>query len=311
MTAAPDLEALRRVAFAVAYRMLGSASEAEDIVQETLVRLHQSRADEIRSWEAYATTIATRRCINQLRSARVRREQYVGSWLPEPLLEVPEPSTPAGAAETADSISMAFLVLLETLSPAERAAFLLREVFGYDYPSIAEMLQRTPAACRQLVTRARRHVDAGRPRFEVDHAQREQVTRQFIAACQSGDLDGLTELLTADAVFTGDGGGNVPPGMAITKPVHGRAAVARLLRSFHRRGTGLRFDSTTVNGQPGFRMRTPDGLLVAVLSLDIVDGCVQAVRSVVNPAKLRHLGPTVEPGHPRSASPSGPPQVTP
>ncbi|TCK26314.1 RNA polymerase sigma-70 factor [Pseudonocardia endophytica] len=311
MTTAPDLEALRPVAFAVAYRMVGSVSEAEDIVQETLVRLHRSHAEEIRCWEAYATTIATRLSLNQLRSARVRREHYVGTWLPEPLLDVPAPATPDGAAETADSISMAFLVLLETLSPAERAAFLLREVFGYDYPSVAEMLERTPTACRQLVTRARRHVEAGRPRFEVDDKQREQVTTRFLTACRTGDLDELTDLLTADAVFTGDGGGNVPPGIAITRPVHGRPAVARLLLSFHRRGAGLRFDPVAVNGQPGLRLQTTEGLLVAVLSLDIVDGRVQAIRSVVNPAKLGHLGPTADLDRLRTATPITPPEATP
>lgn len=297
--------------FGVAYRMLGSVSEAEDIVQETLVRLHQARGEEIRCWEAYATTIATRQSLNQLRSARVRREHYVGTWLPEPLLEVPEAATPDGAAEMADSISMAFLVLLEALSPAERAAFLLREVFDYDYPSVAEMLQRSPSACRQLVTRARRHVEAGRPRFEVDHKQREQVTTRFVTACRIGDLDELTDLLTADAVFTGDGGGNVPPGIAITKPVHGRSAVARLLLSFHRRGAGLRFEPTAVNGGPGLRLQTSEGLLIAVLSLDIVDGCVQAIRSVVNPAKLRHLGPTADLDRLRTARPTNPPGATP
>ena len=311
MSTAPDLKALRAVAFAVAYRMLGSVSEAEDVVQETMVRLHQAPADDIRSWEAYATTIATRQSLNQLRSARVRREHYVGTWLPEPLLDVPEPATPDGAAETADSISMAFLVLLETLSPAERAAFLLREVFDYDYSSVAEMLSRTPTACRQLVTRARRHVEAGRTRFEVDHQQRKQVTTRFITACRTGDLDELTDLLTADAVFTGDGGGNVPPGMAITKPVRGRRAVARLLLSFHRRGAGLRYDATTVNGQPGLRLLTPDGLLIAVLSLDIVGGCVQTIRSVVNPAKLRHLGPTADLDRLPTAPPTKSPEAMP
>jgi RNA polymerase sigma-70 factor (ECF subfamily) len=202
--------------------------------------------------------------------------------------------TPDEAAETADSISMAFLVLLESLSPAERAAFLLREVFDYDYPTVAEMLQRSEAACRQLVARARRHVDDGRPRFEVDQHQRTEVTARFITACRSGDLDELTELLTADAVFAGDGGGNVPPGAAISKPVHGREAVARLLVSFHRRGPGLRFEPAVVNGQPGMRLGTPDGLLIAVLSLDVVDGRVQTVRSVINPEKLRHLEPVAD-----------------
>lgn len=299
MSTAPDLEALRPLVFAVAYRMLGSVSEAEDVVQETLLRLHQADVDDVRSWEAYATTIATRQSINLLRSARVRRERYVGTWLPEPLIE-DGPGTPAtgpapdDAAETSDSISLAFLVLLESLSPAERAAFLLREVFDYDYPTVAEMLQRSQAACRQLVARARRHVDDGRPRFEVDRRQRMEVTARFISACRTGDLDELAGLLTADAVFAGDGGGNVPPGAAISKPVHGREAVARLLVSFRRRGADLRFEPATVNGQPGLRLRAPDGLLIAVLGLDIVDGRVQTVRSVINPDKLRHLGPTAD-----------------
>lgn len=285
---------LRPLVFAVAYRMLGSLTEAEDIVQETLLRLHvAAEREDIRSFEAYATTLATRLSIDYLRSARVRRERYFGSWLPEPLVGDALPDA-AAHAETADSLSMAFLVLLETLTPVERAAFLLREVFSYEYAEIAEIVGRTEVNCRQLVSRARAHVDQRRPRFEASRKQRDALASRFFAACEDGDLPSLIDLLAADAVFTGDGGGKVPPGAAISQPVFGREGVARLMVSFVRRLRGLHLSPTQVNGQPGALLLDPSGRLIAVLSVDIADGAIQGVRSIINPEKLGHLGPIAD-----------------
>ncbi len=285
---------LRPLAFAIAYRMLGSISEAEDVEQEALLRLHVAAGrEDISSPEAYLTTVATRLSIDNLRSARVRRERYFGDWLPEPLVGDPVLDA-AEHAETADSLSMAFLVLLETLTPVERAAFLLREVFGYGYREIASVVGRSEANCRQLVSRARGHIDQRRPRFEASRRQRVELAERFFAACEQGDLPALIDLLAADVVFTGDGGGKVPPGAAISQPVFGREGVARLLTGFVRRLPGLRLLPTTVNGQPGALMVAPDGQLISVTSIDVADGLVQGVRSIINPEKLRHLGPTAD-----------------
>ncbi|HEX4016898.1 MAG TPA: RNA polymerase sigma-70 factor [Frankiaceae bacterium] len=289
-------ESLRPLVFSVAYRMLGSVSEAEDVVQETLLRVHVvAGREEIHSPEAYATTMATRLCIDALRSARVRRESYVGDWLPEPLLgdagvgPAPMPDA-AEHAETADSLSMAFLVLLETLSPVERAAFLLREVFGYDYSEIAAVVDKSEVACRQLVSRARARVNERKPRFEASRRRRDELASRFFAACEEGDLPSFIDLLAADVVFTGDGGGKVPPGFAISRPIFGRERVARLLAGFSKRLDGLLFEQVVVNGQPGALLRHPAGAIISVLSLDIAEGQVCGVRSVVNPEKLGHLG---------------------
>jgi RNA polymerase sigma-70 factor (ECF subfamily) len=287
-------EELRPLLFSIAYRMLGSFSEAEDVVQEALLRLHVAgQAEEIRSPEAYAATLATRLSIDVLRSARVRRERYFGSWLPEPLVGGAVPDV-ADHAETADSLSMAFLVLLETLSPVERAAFLLREVFGYPYREIADILDRSEVGCRQLVTRARAHVEEKKPRFEASRRQRDELAARFLAACEGGDLDELLDLLAADAVFTGDGGGKVPPGAAIARPVFGREKVARLLLGFAAMGLDVRLRPVPVNGQPGALVLDGEGALISVFSLDIADGVVQGVRSIINPDKLRHLGRTAD-----------------
>lgn len=285
---------VRPLVFAVAYRMLGSISEAEDVVQETLLRLHVAAQHErIASLDAYATTLATRLSIDYLRSARVRRERYFGSWLPEPLVgdTVPDASS---HAETADSLSMAFLVLLETLTPAERAAFLLREVFDYDYREIASVVGKSEANSRQLVSRARAHLNGRRPRFEASRQRRDELARRFFAACEEGDLPSLIDLLAADAVFTGDGGGNVPPGAAISQPIFGREGVARFMSTFAWRLPGMHLAPTLVNGQPGALLLTASGQLFCVLSVDVADGVIQGVRSIVNPDKLRHLGPTVD-----------------
>jgi RNA polymerase sigma-70 factor, ECF subfamily len=285
-------EDLRPLLFSIAYRMIGSVSEAEDIVQEAFIRFHRAGGEGVESPRAYLSAITTRLAIDHLRSARVRRETYVGEWLPEPLVTDGE-ADPAGHAETADTLSMAFLVLLERLSPVERAVFLLREVFGYDYDEIAEVIGRREDNARQIAVRARRHVQAGRTRFEASRRQREELAGRFLAALEEGDTEGLVGMLAEDVVMHGDGGGKAP---AIGQPLHGAVRVARFLVGLSRqaRVADLRMRLIEVNGQPGALVTDPEGLLVGVLSLDIADGLVQTVHSVVNPDKLRHLGPVAD-----------------
>ena len=282
---------LRPLLFSIAYRMVGSASEAEDLVQEAYLRFHRavSGGAVVESPKAYLSAVTTRLAIDHLRSARARRERYVGAWLPEPLVTGEEPD-PAGHAETADSLSLAFLVLLERLSPLQRAVFLLHEVFGYGYAEIAGLVGRSEDNCRQIAARARRHVEAGRPRFEASRRQREELARRFFAAVDQGDTEGLVGLLAADAVLHGDGGGKAP---ALAAPLHGAERIARLLLGLARRGrdVGMRFTPAEINGHPGLLAFDPAGRVVSVLALDIADGRVQTVRSIVNPDKLRHLGP--------------------
>ncbi|HEX6673683.1 MAG TPA: RNA polymerase sigma-70 factor [Actinomycetes bacterium] len=285
----------RPLLFSIAYRMVGSVSEAEDIVQETFLRAHRAGPERVDSPKAYLAAITTRLAIDHLRSARVRREAYVGSWLPEPLVTDADDTTadPAAHAETADSLSLAFLVLLERLSPVERAVFLLREVFGYDYDEIARVVGKREDNARQIAVRARRHVEAGRPRFETSRRQREELSRRFLAAVEEGDTDGLVGMLAADAVMYGDGGGKAP---AVSQPIHGAVQVARFLLGLARlaeRG-GVRMRPAEVNGQPGAIAYDPEGNLISVLALDIADGLVQTVHSIVNPDKLRHLGPVTD-----------------
>lgn len=289
------LEDLRPVAFAIAYRMLGSVAEAEDVVQETLLRVHGAveEGEQLDSPRAFATTVATRLSIDQLRSARVRRESYYGDWLPEPIVTDPE-EDPARHAEMADSLSLAFLVLLESLSPEQRAVLLLRDVFDYGYDEIARVVGKSEDNTRQLAARARRHVDEGKPRFEASEREHEELARRFFAAAQDGDLEGLEALLADDAVLQGDGGGKVP---ALGRALHGRRTVARMLRNWAHtavRVGGLRYDPATVNGHPGALVRAPDGKLFGVVSLDIAEGRVQGIRSVVNPDKIKHLGPLAD-----------------
>jgi RNA polymerase sigma-70 factor (ECF subfamily) len=250
-----DLENLRRHGFNVAYRMLGSVSEAEDVAQEALLRLTRQEGpiDEPAAW---MTTVATRLSINVLRSARVRREAYVGPWLPEPLVEDPAPG-PASRAELADSLSLALLVLLERLTPVERAAYLLREVFGYEYAEIAKVIERTEVNSRQLVTRARKHLEASRPRFDADEAARDALLERFLAAAEEGDLEALEELLAKDAVLYADGGGKV---LAPQEPLVGAPLIARFMAGVAqvRRAFG-EFEArlVRVNGQPGRLLRGP------------------------------------------------------
>jgi RNA polymerase sigma-70 factor (TIGR02957 family) len=277
--------------------MLGSVSEAEDVVQEAFLRLHRMlrEGERVESPRAYLATVVTRLCIDQLRSARARRERYVGEWLPEPLLASDE-ADPARHAEVADSLSLAFLVLLESLSPEQRAAFLLREVFDYPYEEIARIVGKSEDNTRQLVTRARRQVQQRRPRFEASRERREVLARRFFAAAVDGELEALEELLAHDVVLHGDGGGKAP---ALAHPVHGRAKVARTLLAWFRAAArigGVSLQAAEVNGQPGALLLDPEGRLVTVLAVDVADGQVQAIRSIVNPDKLRHLGPTANLG---------------
>jgi len=288
------LEELRPVAFAIAYRMLGSVSEAEDVVQEALLRMHRALAGGLRieSPRAYLATVTTRLAIDELRSARARRERYVGDWLPEPIV-TDAASDPARHAEMADSLSLAMLVLLERLSPEQRAVLLLRDVFDYSFAEVAAILERSEASVRQLAVRARRHVEEGRPRFETSAAEREALAARFFAAAQRGDLAALESLLAADVVLQGDGGGKVP---ALAGALHGRERVARTLLAWLRQGErmpGARLRPAAVNGQPGALLLIGEALL-GVWGLDIADGRIQRIRSVVNPDKLAHLGPVAD-----------------
>jgi RNA polymerase sigma-70 factor (TIGR02957 family) len=291
-----EFDELRPSAFAIAYRMLGSVSEAEDIVQEGFLRLHRARAggERIESPRAYLSTVVSRLSLDELRSARVRRETYAGDWLPEPLVASPN-DDPVRKAEIADSLSLAFLVLLESLSPEQRAAFLLREVFDEPYDRIAEIIGTSEQNARQLATRARRHVEERRPRFEASREHREELATRFFAAAEAGDLGGLEELLAHDVVLHGDGGGNAP---AIKRAIHGRARVARTLTTGFARLQKLLGGVTSrreeINGQPGALFFDREGRLISVVILDIADGQIQAVSSIVNPDKLRHLGPVAD-----------------
>ena len=287
-------ETLRPLLFSIAYRMVGSVSEAEDLVQEAFLRIHRAETEgtEVESPKAYLTAVVTRLSIDHLKSARVRREQYVGQWLPEPLLVDPAPDAVAHA-ETADSLSMAFLVLLESLSPVERAVFLLREVFGYEYGAIAKIVDRSEDNCRQLFVRARKHIDERRPRFEASRRQRDELARRFFAAAEQGDTEALVEMLAADVVVYGDGGGKAP---SWPRPIYGRERVAQLMAGTvaQARQLGASLELAHVNGQPGVVFTDPDGRIAVVMSLDIADGVVQTVRSVINPEKLAHLGPVAD-----------------
>src|SRR5262245_17520792 len=286
-----EFDELRPSAFAIAYRMLGSVSDAEDVVQEGFLRLHRARegGELIESPRAYLSTVVSRLSLDQLRSARVRRETYMGEWLPEPLVTSTD-DDPARKAEMADSLSLAFLVLLETLSPEQRAAFLLREVFDEPYERIAEIVGTSEQNARQLAARARKHVEQGRPRFEASRERRDELAARFFAAIEEGDLEGLEELLAHDVVFRGDGGGKAPAGAGA---VHGRRKVARTLIGGMRTGArfGLTWRSEEANGQPGAMFFDREGRLVSVATLDIAEGQIQGVSAIVNPDKLRHLGP--------------------
>ncbi len=289
------LNELRPRAFAIAYRMLGTVSEAEDIVQEALLRVHSAieQGEEISSPRAYTATVVTRLAIDELRSARARRETYVGEWLPEPVADAPA-EDPAQHAELADSLSLAFLVVLESLTPEQRASFLLHDVFDYDYGKVAEIVGTGEDNARQLASRARRRVQDETPRFDASAEQRDQLASSFFAAAEEGDFESLEALLAEDVALHGDGGGLAP---AIKHPVFGRAKVAQMLRnwfSLMHRIEGLALRRVVVNGQPGAEYLDPEGRVIGVLSLDIADGQILAMRSIVNPEKLAHLGPVAD-----------------
>ncbi|MBW5482019.1 RNA polymerase sigma-70 factor [Streptomyces bambusae] len=282
---------LRPLLFSIAYRILGTVSEAEDAVQETWLR-YEASATRPASVKAFLSATVTRIAIDVLRSARVRRESYVGQWLPEPLLTDPY-EDPARSAELADSVSMAALLLLERLSPLERAVFVLREVFAFGFPEVASAVGRSEAACRQLAVRARRHMEAGRPRFEADRRERDELAARFFDALREGDVDALRELLAADVQLVGDGGGKAP---ALARSVVGTDNVARLLAAFF--PLLMRIEVTLepceVNGLPGAVLRDRHGRVANTWALDVLDGRIQAIHTVANPDKLGHVGPVAD-----------------
>jgi RNA polymerase sigma-70 factor (ECF subfamily) len=291
MTRAEEFEDLRPLLFAIAYRILGSVGDAEDAVQEAWLR-YEGTTTEPTSTKAFLSAVVTRISIDVLRSARFRREQYVGQWLPEPLLSDPY-EDPARSAELADSVSMAALLLLERLSPLERAVFVLREVFAFGFPEVASAVGRSETACRQLAVRARRHMDEGRPRFEANRREREELAASFFDALREGDVDGLQELLAADVQMVGDGGGKAPQW---ARTIFGAGNVARLLASMLPPfiSIGGTLEPREVNGQPGAIFRDRDGKVLNAWTLDVLDGRIQTIRSVINPEKLGHLGPVAD-----------------
>ena len=284
---------LRPVSFAIAYRMLGSVSEAEDVVQEALLRVHRAleAGEQIASPRAFLATVTTRLAINELRSARARREEYVGEWLPEPIITDGH-DDPARHAEMADSLSLAMLVLLESLSPEQRAVLLLHDVFDYDYPQVAEIIGKSQDNVRQLATRARRHVEQRRPRFEATREQRDELARRFFAAAEQGDLSGLEALLAHDVELTADGGGKVP---ALARTLRGRNRVARTLINYlarlAARSQGVSLRPVEVNGAPGALYLDAQKRLIAVGALNIAGGQITGIDVIANPDKLTHLGP--------------------
>jgi RNA polymerase sigma-70 factor (ECF subfamily) len=291
VTRTEEFEELRPLLFAIAYRILGSVSEAEDAVQETWLRFESSRTHH-RSTKAFLSAVVARVSIDVLRSARVRREEYVGQWFPEPLVTDPY-EDPARSAELADSVSMAALLLLERLSPLERAVFVLREVFGFGFPEIASAVGRSEAACRQLAVRARRHMDAGRPRFEADRRERDELAARFFDALRDGDIEGLRDLLAADVQMVGDGGGKAPQ---FANAIVGAKNVARLLAALVPvlDRIDVKFEPREVNGQPGGIFRDRDDKVLGTWTLDVLDGQIQTIRLVINPDKLGHLGPVAD-----------------
>ena len=291
MSRADDFEELRPLLFSIAYRILSSVSQAEDAVQDTWLRFDASSTEPV-SLKAYLSAVVTRISVDVLRSARRRREAYVGPWFPEPLLNDPY-EDPERSAELADSLSMAALLLLERLTPLERAVFVLREVFGFGFPEIASAVGRSESACRQLAVRARRHVDAGRPRFEADRQEREELAERFFDAFRDGDVDGLRELLAADVQLVSDSGGKAPQwGTGVAGADNVARVLTVLFAPFVRIG-GI-VEPHEVNGQPGTIVRDRDGKVINALALDILDGHIQTIRTVINPDKLSHVGPVAD-----------------
>jgi RNA polymerase sigma-70 factor (ECF subfamily) len=285
-----DHDRLRPLMFSIAYRMLGSVAEAEDVVQEAFLRLHRSalRGEDVDSPDAFAATVTTRLAIDALRSARRRRELYVGPWLPEPLLD--SDADPAHRIEMDETVSFALLLLMERLSPVERAVFVLREAFGYGYGEIAGIVDRSEANCRQLLRRARAHLAEGDARFDPSAQRRSALSSAFLSAVRAGDLASLERLLADDVTFYGDGGGKAP---AVTRPVQGAVAVARFLAGLSRQGAQLDVElaAAEANGQPALRLVGSDGALLGVMVLRVVDGAIATIYNQINPDKLAHLGP--------------------
>ena len=288
-------ESLRPLLFSIAYRMLASVSDTEDVLQEAYLRYRRA-IDEgvaIVSLKAYLTTVVTRLALDHAKSAQQRREEYVGIWLPTPLLTDEGGDDPSARAELADSLSMAFLLVLERLDPVERAVFLLHDVFGYGHDEIATIVEVSPVNSRQIASRARRRVHAERPRFDSSPEERDRLAQQFLAAVTEGDVDGLVRLLADDAVVYGDGGGKAPQWKG---PIAGAEHVARLWAGLGRRmrEVGVRMELRRINGQPGALVRDRDGRVASAFTLEIYGGVVHAIRSVINPDKLRHLGPLAD-----------------
>lgn len=282
-------EEYRSLLFALAYRMLGSAMEAEDIVQEAYLRYRATPTESIRSLKSLLTTIVHHLCMDQLKSARAQRETYVGPWLPEPIITGDDASllSPLGPMTDPESISLAFLVVLERLSALERAVFLLREVFDYEYAEIAQITGRDAAACRQLFSRAKKHIMEHRSRFPASPEAHAQMVGRFMDACVGGDMDGLMSLLAEDVTAWSDSGGKVAG--AARQPMHGRDKVARaMIGLLSRAPDGMTFEMIEANGLPALLIRIK-GRIVGVLTLEVEGEFIRAVRTVVNPDKLAHL----------------------
>jgi len=283
-----DFDRHRALLFSIAYRMLGGVADAEDVVQDAFLRWQKDAGTEVRSPNAYLSAVVTRLSIDHLRREKARRERYVGPWLPEPLVG----ETASDAAERAvldESLSMAFLVLLESLTPVERAVFLLREVFDYEYAEISRRGGKCEAKCRQISRRARRSVAARRPRFDPSPEAEERLLRSFLGACMSGDMDALIPLLSDDVTLWSDGGGRV---VAARNAIHGPDRVARFLLGILREAPpGLVLRWLPVNGRPGLVGYFADGRSQGVVTLDVADGSIRAVRIVVNPEKRENVPP--------------------
>jgi RNA polymerase sigma-70 factor, ECF subfamily len=275
---------LRPLLFSLAYRMVGVVGEAEDLVQEAFLRLHRA-GDRVGAPKPFLTTVVTRLAIDHLRSARVRREAYVGPWLPEPLVRDPAPG-PAERVEDDETLSLAFLALLERLSPVERAVYVLHELFGYDHDEIAEVVGKSSANSRQILTRARRHVEQGRPRFEPSRREREALLQRFLEASRAGDVAGLVELLAADAVHYADGGGKA---RATRRPIYGAAKIARLWAKLGKDQGAYELRAADVNGQPGIVATDADGRVATVITLGVAERRGTSVWAVVNPDKLSRV----------------------
>jgi len=277
--------------FGIAYRMLGSVADAEDAVQETLVKWQQADRESIDNPPGWLTTVLTRHCIDQLRSARARRETYVGTWLPDPIVEAQGmvQSDPAERVALDESVSMAMLVVLETLTPAERAVFVLHDVFGMEFEDVSGMVGRSAAACRQLGSRARRHVEERRPRFDPDAEEQRRVVAAFLDASNRGDLDGVLELLDPSVVLRADGGGITG---APRRPVVGVERVGKLLRNGMKRYAGAVSHIIAVNGGTGM-LATMDGHVIALFGVSVADGRITEIDAVFNPAKLERFQGTL------------------